>query len=607
MSGLNIDQETHIRDYINILKRRRGTVILFFITTVFVVAVASFVMTPIYRATVTILVDLESPDVLTASGMVSLEPQNYYSYKEYLQSQKEIIVSRSITCKVFDEFNLGETEEYSDLRDQLKVFSRKIKNALGTFNLEQISKYEDFKDLGEKLSQEARKAADKFIADDMQKKIQEKDPIKKFLKTINVEIVRDTRLLKLQVDNKNPVLAAKIANRIAEIYVKRNLYYISRNELMNLLKNEYLKLEKKLSEYNKIYKGKHPKMIRLKKEINELVKKIDDVKKTGFDYDAVMDNFKGENQYALEGLKANNINIEDYAEVPIAPIKPKEMLNILLAAIVGLFGGAGLAFFFEYLDDTIKRIEDLEKVSTWPFLGSIPKIGRGWSVTKFKKHILTHIKPKTPIAETYKTLRTGIFFSSTEEHPVRNMLITSPGPQEGKTTTLCNLGISIAQAHKRVLLVDADMRRPRLHEVFRKKNKKGLSDFLCAKSEFNEAIHKTGIERVSLVTGGTHPPNPSELLSSHKMAEFIEKGKEIFDFILFDTPPVVVVTDAVILSRVVDGIVMVVESGKTRKKVIPRIYKTLETAKARVIGVVLNKISLKGTTDYYYYSRYYGR
>ena len=190
-----LKNELHMKDYLSVLQRRRSVITLFFLTTVLVVTLGSFIMRPVYRAKATLFIDLENPNVLTSSGLVELQSQNYYSYKEYYQSQKEILTSLPIIQKVFDELGLAGTEEYSRV----------------------------------------------------------KEPIKKFLKTMRVEPVRDTRLLELYVDNRNPGLAAKVANRIAEIYVKRNLYYISKTELLNLLKNEYLKLEAKLSEYSKIY------------------------------------------------------------------------------------------------------------------------------------------------------------------------------------------------------------------------------------------------------------------------------------------------------------------------------------------------------------------
>jgi len=543
-----MQDEIHIKDYINVIKNRRIVVILFLATTVAIVTLGSFIMKPVYRATATIFIDKQSPNVLAASGIVALESENYYSYKDYYKSQREVITSRVIAQKVFTEFNLKDSKKY----------------------------------------------------------VKAKDPIKEFLRNVKVESVRETRLLKLHVDDNSPVLAAKIANRIADIYVKRNLYYISREELMNLMKNEYLKLETRLSEYSKVYKHKHPKVLRLKEVINELVGKIENVKETNFNYEIIQEELEGEPQYALEGLKANNISVMDPAEVPKLPLMPKKLLNIIISIVVGLFGGIAIAFFLEYLDDTVRSIEDLEKLSGWPYLGGVPTIENIGKTKERERYLLTHVEAKDPVAEAYRAIRSSILFSSTEEHPLRSMLITSPGPQEGKTTVVCNLGIVLAQRGKKVLLVDADMRKPRLHEVFDASNKNGLSEYLCGQIQFESAIKKTDIDGLSFVNSGEYPPNPSELLSSHKLKEFIETAKKSFDFVIFDTPPTAIVTDAVVLSQATDGVIMAVENGKTSKRVLPRIFKLLTDARARVIGTVFNKMSLR-SGNYYYYSRYYGK
>lgn len=537
----DIEESLHIKDYIAVLRRRRDIIITFFVTTVVVVTIGSFIMKKIYRATATLLIDTESPNVLTTTGSVELGSQNYYSYKEYFQSQMQIIISRPIASEVFEGLNLGSPKEYA----------------------------------------------------------KSKDPIAGFLKSVNAEPVRDTRLLKLNVDNRDPELAAKIANRMAEIYVKRNLAYISKNELLNLLKNEYLKLKSKLSEYSKVYKEGHPEIIKLRQEIAELIKKMEQEKNVS------VYGISGED--TLSGLKANNINILEPAEVPKTPIKPKKILNIALSVIFGLFGGMGLAFFLEYLDDTVRSIDDVEKLLRWPFLGNIPKIDSDGTMSEFEKDVFVKTNPKDPIAEAYRTIRTAVALSNTEEHPVKSIAITSLGPQEGKTTTICNLSIVIAQNQKKVLLVDADMRKPRLNTIFNKENKSGLSTFLSSKElNLDEMIQKTDVDNLYLVNGGPHPPNPSELLSSHKYKEFITLAKERFDYVLLDTPPIAVITDALLVSQAVDGLIVVVESGKTPKRALPRIYKLLEDAKVRVIGTIINKISIS-SDNYYYYSYYYGK
>jgi len=543
-------ENVNFNDYIRVIKSRKSIILIFFFVVVFIVTLGSFLMTPVYRATAMLLIDVESPQVLTTTGTVALGRADYYAYKEYFQSQRKVIKSRGITKQVFDEFKLVESKDYK----------------------------------------------------------RAKDPIKKFLRTISVEAVRDTRLILLNVDSKDPKLAADIANRIAEIYVERNLAYITKSEVMNLLKNEYLKLQTKFSEYSKTYKHQHPKIIRLKQEIEQMATRIEGEKSRAEKYDIAKLPLSTDNpnssDYALASLKANNITIQDRAEPPIIPLKPKKRLNVLLAVVIGLFGGTGLAFFTEYLEDTVKGAEDIERLVKWPFLGNIPKINGKGKGSERERDLFVKKKPKDPVSEAYRSVRTSIMFSSTEEHPLKSIVITSPGPQEGKTTTLSNLGIAIADSQKKVLLVDADMRKPRLHQVFENKNDIGLSSFLSGQASFEDLIKKTKIDNISFVSGGLHSPNPSELISSHKMKEFIDKAKERFDFIIFDTPPIAVVTDAVILSKVVDGTIIVLESDKTGKRVLPRIDRMLSDAKARIIGIILNKIShMHG--GYYYYSQYY--
>ncbi|MFC1709246.1 polysaccharide biosynthesis tyrosine autokinase [Candidatus Omnitrophota bacterium] len=544
------EREVHLSDYLRIVKNRKKVLITFFFITVLIVTVSSFTTDPVYRATVTLFIDKESPDVLTTTGQVSLGVEDYYTYKEYFQSQREIIKSVSIVKRAFEEFNLGQQKAY----------------------------------------------------------LNAKTPLKDFLDTIKVDVIRDTRLLLLSVDNENPRLAADIANRIAEMYVLRNLSYITKTEVLNLLKNEYLKLQTRLSEYSKIYKHKHPKMVRLQQEIGQMTERLKSEKDKVGDYEIeeVPSMTTYTSSSVLSGLKANNIVIQDRAQVPVLPARPNKRLNILMSMIVGLLGGLGLAFFFEYLDDTIKGVEEIERLVHWPFLGSIRKFEVGSKISEREKDIFVHIKPKDPTSEAYRAIRTSVLFSITEEHPLKSIVITSPGPQEGKTMTLCNIGITMAQNRSRVLLVDADMRKPRLHKIFKKKTKIGLSSFLSGQSGFNEVVQETDINNLFLICSGFHPPDPSELISSRKMEDFIKIAKESFDFVIFDTPPMAVVTDAIILSKVADGIAVVLESGKTRRRMLPRIAKALQEARVRVIGVVLNKISLGGS-DYQYYSSYYGK
>lgn len=537
----------YLRNYADMLLRRRSTITVFFSTVVILVGLGSFLMRPVYRATSTLLIDIESPNILsTSESNAIMGGQDYIAYKEYLQSQIEIIMSRPIGRDVFNELGLGTSREYRGA----------------------------------------------------------KDPVKSFLKNITVEPVRDTRLLKLNAENRDPVLAAKIANRMAETYVMRNLAYISKNELLNLLKNEYLKLQTKLSEFSKIYKEEHPDMIRLKQEIADLVKRIHQENAATSSFDLSRNPPVDDSQDVFRGLKANNVSVIASADVPVNRIRPKRTLNILIAIIVGILGGVGLAFAFEYLDDTIKGADGVELTGA-SILGNVPEvIDPENKMTSKEKDTITQFRPRDPISEAFRSFRTSLYLLSTEELPIRAMLITSPGPSEGKSFTAVNLGIVLAQNKKRVLLVDADMRKPRLDTVFGKENEVGLSNFLSAQVGFEKIIQRTDIENLSFVAGGPIPPDPSELLDAHKMKEFLTLARAKFDFVLIDTPPIAILADAVIVSRLVDGVIMVAEVGKTSRNAFTRVCKVLKDAKVRLLGAFLNKVSIN-SSDHYYYSAYY--
>jgi protein-tyrosine kinase len=191
-------------------------------------------------------------------------------------------------------------------------------------------------------------------------------------------------------------------------------------------------------------------------------------------------------------------------------------------------------------------------------------------------------------------------------HPVTTVLLTSVAPKEGKTLTCVNLATTLASSSTRVLLIDADMRKPRIHTVFSKENKVGLSNYLSGQVELDAAIQKTEIESICLITAGGSVPNPSELLGSNRFRELVLSVKNRFDIIIIDSPPIAAVTDSLIIGNSVDGMILIVENGKTPKRALPHIAQILEKSRIRVIGAIMNKISIT-QNNYYYYSRYYGK
>jgi capsular exopolysaccharide synthesis family protein len=215
--------------------------------------------------------------------------------------------------------------------------------------------------------------------------------------------------------------------------------------------------------------------------------------------------------------------------------------------------------------------------------------------------------PKSPVAEAYRTLRTNIQFSSFD-YEIKTIVITSSGPAEGKTTTSCNLAIATAQSGKRTILLDCDMRNPKIHKIFEISNQAGLSDVLIGETYFYEAVQKSEIENLYVLPSGTKPPNPAELLSSEKMNKFLELLKETYDYVIIDTPPIIMVTDAQILSKYADGCLLVIASAETDKNAVIKAKDLLKKVEAKILGVVLNKLDTNRKGYYgHYYNKYYGK
>ncbi len=216
------------------------------------------------------------------------------------------------------------------------------------------------------------------------------------------------------------------------------------------------------------------------------------------------------------------------------------------------------------------------------------------------RHLITKMNPRSPIAEQYKTIRTNLQFSSIDGE-LKTMLVTSSGPSEGKSSTTANLAIVFAQQGKRVLLIDADMRKPTVHYTFRLANNIGLSNYLAGNQRITDLVNETHVDSLDVMTSGPIPPNPSELLGSKKMEQFIKEAKHHYDMIIFDTPPVLAVTDSQVLSAFVDGVLLVVRSKQTEKEAAAKAKEKLDQANAKVLGAVLNDQDIKSSSNYYYY------
>jgi capsular exopolysaccharide synthesis family protein len=317
------------------------------------------------------------------------------------------------------------------------------------------------------------------------------------------------------------------------------------------------------------------------------------------------------------GLRSNNFRIVDVARVPTTPAEPNIPRNLALALALGLTTGIGLVFVLEGIDNTVRTPEQAQAISGLPSLGMIPLGSRSapeltsrprlsLASSKEAVELVTQSRPKSQMAESYRALRTSLLLSSTGGPP-KVILITSALPEEGKTTTSLNSAIVLAQKETRVLLIDADLRRPSIHKTLGMGPRIGLSNVLTGSATLEEAIVRSSIlPNLFILPAGTPPPNPAELLASTNMKDVLTQLSEEYDHVVIDTPPTLSVTDAVVLSTRADRVILVIRSGQTTKQALRRARDTLMQVNARVCGVLLNAVDLN-SPDYYYYYEYRGK
>jgi succinoglycan biosynthesis transport protein ExoP len=337
-------------------------------------------------------------------------------------------------------------------------------------------------------------------------------------------------------------------------------------------------------------------------------------------YDSVLERFKQINIAA--GIPPANVSILDRAEIPQKPSKPNKRLNLMLGALMGLMGGLGLAFILEHLNNTLSTPEEVERYLGLPNLVVVPdffSLPKNASKLKIpfsargapfdSKLCVPNKSPVTPnlrftlITEAYRKLRTSILYSRPGEPP-KTILFTSSTAGEGKTISVTNAAIMFAQLGYNCLVIDADLRRPSCHRAFRVANDRGLTDFLVGREALADVIKPTLIANLSVLNGGSIAPNPTELIASKKMRDAFDNLKERYDFVFVDSPPVMPVSDAIVLSRMVDGVVYVVRGQETPKPVVKTAVAQLTNNQTKILGVLLNRVDVRGGEYDDYYAHY---
>ncbi len=419
------------------------------------------------------------------------------------------------------------------------------------------------------------------------------------------------------------------------------------------LKNRLVLLQSEMAENSQRYKAKHPKMMQieaeikmvkenLKDEIDKIIQglqtehemaqanenmlleqlekqktlalnmekkvlKIEDLKtKVMIQRDGQQALLSRVNETSMtKGIEITNILIVDYAKAPTSPFKPRILFNLFLSLIIGTAGGIGIIFLMENLDNSIKTANEAKKILKIPFLGAIPSYSQ--ANTKHGQSPLEIIRdPLGLISEAFRTIRTGIYFASPDASP-QIILITSSLPQEGKTDISTILSVILANADENVLLIDSDMRKPRIGGIFgADKQSPGLSELLLGQCELTDAIQKTEFPRLKIITSGKIPSNPSELINSPQFKTVLSELRKSWDRVILDSPPLLSVTDATILGRMVDGVILIVKAGHTGGKMAVFCQEKLKQVNAHFIGIILNRVDIhRGINYYYYYSQYY--
>lgn len=707
------EEETHLRDYLNVILRRKWVVLAFFISVVSIVTIYTFFMKPVYKAVAVIRIDKDSPDILAFKDLKILNPdENYY------ETQYMILKSRNLAKRTVQKLRL---DQHPDFNPALKstaysFFDMLTGSVFGMFSF-------------------AQKKDPKEIAEPEEK---EWTPhINRFSRGLVIEPMEKSQLVKIGFLSPNPELAQKAANAVADTYIEFNLDsnletarqatlflekqidvlkqkveeseaklndYATKNEILFVdeqskdniltkklseistslntstaeriqaealyreskesrgenslvmnnvliqnLKNQYATIESEYQNLLKVYKEDFPKMKRMKSQMAAIENRIEQEKKhilrgIETDYKAarkreefLASEFDSNKQHVLDFLKKNvqyqilkrdvdtnkelynsllqrmkevgvastktstNIQVLDQAELPREPFKPNKAQNFLLSLVFGLVGGVGLAFFMEYFDNTIKDSGEIESRLRLPTLGLIPHQKIAESA---KRPMLINSKNRGAVAEAFRSIGTFVMLSSAAQPP-KTILITSPGEKEGKTTISINTAIAFAESMGNGIIVDADLRRPKLHHSFEIDNSIGLSTFLSGNVGLDDGLIKnTAQTGLKILTAGPICPNPSELIVSRKMKELMHYLRNTYDFILIDSSPVMGMPDSIFLSSIVDGTVIVIKAGQTTKGALTETKKLFRSINAKILGVIMNGIR-ESDIKYNYYSNYY--
>jgi polysaccharide biosynthesis transport protein len=436
-----------------------------------------------------------------------------------------------------------------------------------------------------------------------------------WLPSYTARAVPNNQLIEITVTDTSPERAQAVANELARQLIMQSP---TAPEQQEAVRQEFINRQLAALEIN--IEQTQAEIEEKQAEINTLqsARQIADMQNQIDALQATLNTLRGNYGTLLANTQRGAINtlaVIEEASLPTTPVGANLWQTVLLAAAIGFILASGTAYLIVYIDDTIKTPDDIKRLVDLPTLAGIIRVK---GKTDMDKLVLLK-EPRAPVSEAFRSMRTAIQFSSIDQPDRATILITSSNPMEGKSMNASNLALAMAQAGYRVALVDADLRRPRLHKYFELPNGQGLTSFLLAlnlespletaREQVAQVLCDTPVAGLKVMTSGPVPPNPSEMLGSVKMQAALDLLQELFDFVILDSPPALAVTDAVVLATRVDSVILLVEANRTRRGQLVHSVERLQNVKAKLIGTVLNRLEpgSEGYEYYYYYqSGYYG-
>lgn len=679
------------QDYLRILLRRRWAILSVFSVIVATVAVHAYTATPIFKATLQMLIERQAPRILDQQGT---GVQYDYSGEEFYQTQYKLLESRALGKKVAEKLNLKNDSRYAYIfqnlppnpdTDLLQAADDRLSGAIvGAVEVSPVKHsrlvnisffhpdpkfaaqmvntlgqcYNDLAlDFNFATSQETSEWLKQKLGEARKKLEESEAKLNGYKRKHNIVALEDKESITAQkLEQLNRDLVASQTLRMAseakvkEVSQGNPIPEVLNNSLIQTLKGREAQITVEISEMSKKFGKLHPRMIQLNNELEATREKI------GAEKSHVIQSLKNEYRMAqnqeenlkaaMEAQKVNtmdqgdlaiqyrvllrdvetnralyqnvlkslktttanenvpvtNIRIVQRASVPTTPASPRKSRNLLMAAIAGLVLGAAMAIGLENLDTTLKTPEEVEEWLEIPNLALVPHMEfSGNNPAQDSPSLVAHHGQQSPASESYRMLRTKIHFSTPGKAP-NILLITSSQPAEGKTLTAANLAIAMAQGEGNVLLVDSDLRRPSLHRLFQVSGEPGLTNFLVGEIDDIPAVESL-VPHLFLVTSGPIPPNPSELLGSERMREFLTLAQGRFDSIILDSPPILSVADAAILATQSKGVLLVIKAEAVPRKLALEARNHLLEVKASLLGTLLNDVNVN--RNGYYYKNYY--